>query len=52
MRWEERLLQEAKQIVRHGEGKLELTVLPRKDKVSVRIVAGRSWSYLVENEED
>ena len=51
MTWQERLNKEAQEVVKHREGKIEFFVSPRGEKkISIRIVAGRTWGFSVEEE--
>jgi len=45
MKWDECLLKEARSIIQHRKGKLELTATKREGYVSVSILAGKRWDF-------
>ena len=55
MTWRERLLKESERLVEHGEGKLELLVLPRniggEEGSLISITSGKTYRFTVVKEE-
>ncbi len=53
MTWKDRLIIEAENIINHGEGKLEMLVVPTgEDKMKIRIDCGKSWRFEVAKGKD
>lgn len=50
--WEEKLLERAREIIKHGKGELTLYAEESKGKTKVLIKAGESWKYIIEKKLD
>ena len=47
-KWEDKLLERAREIRRHGHGKLEMAVSTHKKLTKIKIEAGEAYLFLIE----
>ena len=48
-KWELKLLERAREIVKHGHGELNVTVAMHKQFTKIAIKAGEAWLFIVDN---